>query len=89
MQFCVVLHNRDMRLTFIMKYGKKVFSIISILLFFTACTSRHEEMLQRLDELDAMGDRYARYTSLYYKEPLLLRGLCGQAPPRVRERMNF
>ena len=37
---------------------KKIFSTICILLFCAACTSRHEEMLQRLDELDAMGNRY-------------------------------
>ena len=38
--------------------ARKIFQIIIILLFCAACTSRHEEMLQRLDELDAMGNRY-------------------------------
>ena len=38
--------------------ARKIFQIIIILLFCAACTSRHEEMLQRLDELDAMAGRY-------------------------------
>lgn len=61
--------------------ARKFFSIISILLFFTACTSRHGEMLQRLDELDAMGDRYARYTSYYnIRSPYSYEACAGQAP---------
>ena len=37
---------------------KKIIFAICILGLTLACTSRHEEMLQRLDELDRMGDRY-------------------------------
>lgn len=36
---------------------RKIFSAICILLLM-ACTSKHEEMLRQLDELDAIGDNY-------------------------------
>lgn len=37
---------------------KKIIFAICILGLTLACTSRHEEMLQRLDELEAIGDNY-------------------------------